>query len=304
MLYISKDFKYNITNIVLGGIKMADNFSIADEIKKLKDLLDSGAITQQEYEQQKKELLGPSQAQTKTNPSTPPHSEATASTASQSPVYVAPAKKKKKSGCLIAVIVFIGLLMVIGALSSGESDSATSSSTSSPSSSSSSSAASLEDEDLQAKYREFDDKSWSDFEKMYISHSTFMSWIEAYTDNRVSKLDLYDMCDKMSDDFGQMSVQFNYATNDDEETYLDAFSIAALSEQQAADALKKYLDSGKTSDLSKANEQLERAKDAFMLIAQNRGKLLVLAGLSEDEIAAKVEEDMAALEDEMSLLGL
>lgn len=32
--------------------------SVADEIKKLKDLLDAGAITKEEYEKQKKKLLG------------------------------------------------------------------------------------------------------------------------------------------------------------------------------------------------------------------------------------------------------
>jgi hypothetical protein len=32
-------------------------FSVADEIKKFKDLLDAGAITQQEYDAQKKKIL-------------------------------------------------------------------------------------------------------------------------------------------------------------------------------------------------------------------------------------------------------
>ena len=33
------------------------NFSVTDEIKKYKELLDMGAITQEEYERKKKELL-------------------------------------------------------------------------------------------------------------------------------------------------------------------------------------------------------------------------------------------------------
>jgi len=37
--------------------KNVSPFSIADEIKKLKDLLDAGAITQEEYDNQKKKLL-------------------------------------------------------------------------------------------------------------------------------------------------------------------------------------------------------------------------------------------------------
>ena len=34
-----------------------NNFSIPDEIKKYKELLDSNAITQEEYEKKKKQLL-------------------------------------------------------------------------------------------------------------------------------------------------------------------------------------------------------------------------------------------------------
>ncbi|MBE6660954.1 MAG: SHOCT domain-containing protein [Ruminococcaceae bacterium] len=36
----------------------AQQSSPADELKKYKDLLDSGAITQEEYDAKKKELLG------------------------------------------------------------------------------------------------------------------------------------------------------------------------------------------------------------------------------------------------------
>jgi len=34
------------------------NISVADEIKKFKELLDAGAITQEEYDAEKKKLLG------------------------------------------------------------------------------------------------------------------------------------------------------------------------------------------------------------------------------------------------------
>lgn len=37
--------------------KSGSHFSVADEIKKLKELLDAGAITQEEYDQQKKKIL-------------------------------------------------------------------------------------------------------------------------------------------------------------------------------------------------------------------------------------------------------
>ncbi|WP_330617720.1 SHOCT domain-containing protein [Pseudobutyrivibrio sp.] len=44
------------------------NFSVADEIKKYKDLLDQGVITQEEFEQKKSELL---KSQPATSGSTP-----------------------------------------------------------------------------------------------------------------------------------------------------------------------------------------------------------------------------------------
>ena len=52
-------------NKILAAIKKsgekdvnANNLSSADEIKKFKDLLDSGVITQEEFNAKKKQLLG------------------------------------------------------------------------------------------------------------------------------------------------------------------------------------------------------------------------------------------------------
>lgn len=53
------DFKENsevIENVGLGN-NAQNNYSCADELKKFKDLLDSGAITLEEYNKKKKELL-------------------------------------------------------------------------------------------------------------------------------------------------------------------------------------------------------------------------------------------------------
>lgn len=43
---------------VVAQVTINSNSTSADELKKYKDLLDSGAITQEEFEQKKKELLG------------------------------------------------------------------------------------------------------------------------------------------------------------------------------------------------------------------------------------------------------
>lgn len=42
---------------IFGEVFMPDNFNVADEIKKLKQLLDDEIITQEEFENQKKKLL-------------------------------------------------------------------------------------------------------------------------------------------------------------------------------------------------------------------------------------------------------
>lgn len=60
--YFSKieEWKIHFDNLLNSEceIKEQASTSIADELKKFKDLLDSGAITQSEYDTQKKKLLG------------------------------------------------------------------------------------------------------------------------------------------------------------------------------------------------------------------------------------------------------
>lgn len=72
------------------GTKMTN---VADEIKKLKELLDDGTITQEEFEKQKQILLN----------STPPII---------TPVQNVTPVKKKNKGCLIATIII--LLFIVG----------------------------------------------------------------------------------------------------------------------------------------------------------------------------------------------
>jgi len=56
-----KDTIYDLVNNALKsdvGTTVINQISSADELKKFKDLLDSGIITQEEFEAKKKELLG------------------------------------------------------------------------------------------------------------------------------------------------------------------------------------------------------------------------------------------------------
>lgn len=152
------------------------------------------------------------------------------------------------------------------------------------------------EEDIVARLLEFDEKSWKDFKLLYASHNTFMINIASFSDNKVNTLDFYNSCTEVEEYFTKFYNSLGYGTNQDEKDYLSTFETVSLNDQVAAKYLKKYIDSGKTSDLSKAQECITAAKNTFTTIAENRGLLLVKTGLTDEEIKKRVEEDMADLE--------
>lgn len=52
------EYKAKESDIAVGNATVVQEVSAADEIKKFKDLLDSGIITQEEFDAKKKQLLG------------------------------------------------------------------------------------------------------------------------------------------------------------------------------------------------------------------------------------------------------
>lgn len=92
---------------------VGNHFSAADEIKKLKGLLDSHVITQEEYDQKKAKLLDvnpPPSEPINLNPAAP-------SSAAPNPVPLNPAAppkpKKKHYGCLVALLIFLAMSGII-----------------------------------------------------------------------------------------------------------------------------------------------------------------------------------------------
>lgn len=195
--------------------------------------------------------------------------------------------KKGRLGCLTIVILF--LIALIYAMSNSEalkSDLNTDKAVS----------AEVSAEDLKAHGLEFDEKAWADYLKLYEAHNHFMSSTDAYSNGRVTKLDFYDYCKKVEKNFGQASISFSYGKTEDEKTYLSTFASLALADQSAAQSLLKYLDSNATKDLSKAKENLDRAKEAATIITSNRLVLLKKIGLSEEELNEKINQAVADVE--------
>lgn len=152
------------------------------------------------------------------------------------------------------------------------------------------------EEDIGSDLLEFDKKSWEDFKLLYTSHNNFMKTIAAFSDNKIDTLDFYNACNDAEKYFSKFYNSLGYGTDQDERDYLGSFETVALNDQRAAKYFMLYIDSEKTSDLSKAQENITVAKDALVTIAKNRGLLLVKAGLTDKEIKKKVEKDMAELE--------
>ncbi len=142
----------------------------------------------------------------------------------------------------------------------------------------------------------FDERTWTDFKKLYTAHNNLMDAMQKYVDGSVTALSFYDYCKEAEKFFADASLSFSYGETEYQKTYLSAFQSMALSDQMTAKSLLKYLDSFKPSDLSSAQDNINQATDAAVTIASNRGKLLVMAGLSDEEIRAKIEADTADLD--------
>ena len=93
--------------------RMAENFSVADEILKLKKLLDDGIITQEEFDAKKKELLSGDFQEKEPDKQSPPP----VITISPGPTP-SPPKKKGMNGCLFAFVLTASIILGISLLSS------------------------------------------------------------------------------------------------------------------------------------------------------------------------------------------
>ena len=133
-----------------------------------------------------------------------------------------------------------------------------------------------------------------------MSHSRLLQNVSLFSEGRVSQLELYDSMKQAKEYFRKAAMSFDYGNNSEEKTYLSSFSSMALSDQMATESIMKYLDKGNISDLSKTTDHLEDAKEAALLIASNRGTLLVRAGYTQEEISEKINSEMAELEEQIS----
>lgn len=143
---------------------------------------------------------------------------------------------------------------------------------------------------------EFDSRTWDDFTNLYKAHNNLLDWVESFSNGMVGTLEFYQTCQELEEYFASASLSFDYGTTDAQNDYLSSFEAMAIADQSATKYLMKYLDTWKVSYLSDANTEIQRASEAATIIASNRGTLLGMTDLTDEEIQKKIEFDMNDLE--------
>lgn len=262
------------------------NTNIAEEIKKLKELLDQGVLTQQEFEEAKRKILSqgnqpvPSQLPPQFVPQPQP-------SAQQAP------SAKKNNGCLTAfVVTVIVFLFLMGTISAIRSCSNRDNSSSGVSSSVSSEAGQTPEE-RKAAADKFDETIWAQAVELMKAHNSICQALTNYGNGTTAAVDVYNYCKDVNDSL--VSWKVTEGTTDNEKSYSRNVETFALYVQQEAKAVMDYMNDPKTSNLSKVEESIQTTTSGVSKIAETRGTFLGLEGFSDEEIAekaAKLEEEL------------
>lgn len=197
-----------------------------------------------------------------------------------------PQNKKRGKGCLIFLIIFIVVPTVIGIfanLISGESIIKESTTVSD----------NLENSDTVLTKEDainLDKQIWDYVYPVIVAHNDLMSIMSGYSDGAVSELDFYNATKDFYSYAQEVWGNSPSIDNEDGKAYLESCQDYIIIEQTMADSLLKYLDSKKTSDLSKVQENIERCTQAVQIVASNRGTFLGINNFTDEEIQEILDE--------------
>ena len=209
---------------------------------------------------------------------------------------------KKKLGCLkISLLVFFGpaILLSLFIIITNPTPKSGSNSTSTASSTVSVTSKSLKtmtSDELLA----FDAETWEIYTDLYINYQRFHSHFTAFANGQISIGEMYTATEQYEkyckNKYSEIIKLSKTAEAEDIKTYYAAFEGWAISGQTYASELKKYLDSGKASDLSSCEKQLESLMANINNATSNRGILLRNTDLTAEEITAKIEQEFDEIE--------
>lgn len=205
------------------------------------------------------------------------------------PSTMTPPVKKKKHGCLIAFLIIIGIPALIGVIANMSAGTPiVQKETTTSTSAVETTTAVLSKEDAQS----MDEQIWNYIYPVITANNDLMAIVSGFGEGTNSELDVYNAA-KDFEDYAR-KVWSNPPSISDEygKKYLDSCRDYIIIEQTMANSLLKYLDSKKTSDLSKLQENIERCTQAVQIAASNRGAFLGMNGFTDEEINTIVENTM------------
>ena len=183
---------------------------------------------------------------------------------------------KKKGGCLKSILIFfiicIGISAIIAFQASKESSS---------SQSEIPAETTLTAEDAKQAAKLTDEIIWGYVLPVINANNKLMKIVgnESATD-----LDIYNATKDFKEFCRQTWNNPPEVSGNGAKEYLDSCRDYIIIEQTMAESLLKYIDSKKTSDLAKAQENIERCVQAVSVVSSNKGTFLSINGFTTEEI--------------------
>lgn len=209
------------------------------------------------------------------------------------PVSVPP-KKKKRRGCFIGIGVFLIAVIIIAVVSSTIASKYPYVPQPAETSSAGQSKASPEQAtNKKAEAKKIDDKTWEIFIDSIKRNNEIMKGVSGLSDGSMDSLEVYNYCKDAESSLGHNSTVYpldNLSSDSDAYQYVSEAQKYTTDIQIIAQSVCKYIDSQKTSDLSKVTEYINIQKQAMSVVINNRSVYLKKAGFSEKEITAVINQ--------------
>lgn len=126
-----------------------------------------------------------------------------------------------------------------------------------------------------------DKQLWDYILPIINSHNQLMEVIQ---NDSSTNLDIYNAAKDFKNMCQQTWENSPEVSENGTKGYLNSCKNYIIIEQIISDSLLKYLDSSKTSDLSKVQENIQSCTQALSILASNRGTFLSQNGFSSEEI--------------------
>lgn len=191
-------------------------------------------------------------------------------------------KKVKKGGCLKAILIYLGIGMVISIIIAIRSQKEPTKTQPVLQTSSESQTQTDElEEDTKENARTIDEKLWEYVLPIINANNQLMKIIG---NESSTNLDIYNAANNFKEMCRQAWGNPPEVSGNGADEYLNSCRDYILIEQTMADSLLTYINSGKTSDLSKAQENIKSCTQAVTILATNKGVFLSQNGFTNEEI--------------------